>query len=133
MKLFDAKALFLEKWERSSGEYVDIAMKENASVMKVDVASRLLNVVYLVFVVCMAAAGLLGGSLTLGQFAAALNAVSGMDRHRMRSPGDSSRTGTPPMVTLPDVGSYRPQSSFTTVDFPAPFSPTKAVLSPSLI
>ena len=90
MKLFDAKALFLEKWERSSGEYVDIAMKENASVMKVDVASRLLNVVYLVFVVCMAAAGLLGGSLTLGQFAAALNAVSGIGS----SLHDSSRQMT---------------------------------------
>ena len=102
MKLFDAKALFLEKWERSSGEYVDIAMKENASVMKVDVASRLLNVVYLVFVVCMAAAGLLGGSLTLGQFAAALNAVSGIGS----SLHDSSRQMTWLMGSAMEISYY---------------------------
>lgn len=102
MKLFDAKALFLEKWERSSGEYAAIALRENASVMKVDVASRLLNVVYLVFVVGMAAAGLLGGSLTLGQFAAALNAVSGIGS----SLHDSSRHVTWLMGNAMEIGYY---------------------------
>ncbi len=78
MKLFDAAQLFGEKWNHYSTEYADIALRENREVMKLDICSRLLNVIYLIFVVFMAAAGLLGGSLTLGQFTAALNGVAGI-------------------------------------------------------
>ena len=78
MKLFDAAQLFGEKWDHYSMEYADIALRENREVMKLDICSRLLNVIYLIFVVFMAAAGLLGGSLTLGQFTAALNGVAGI-------------------------------------------------------
>ena len=78
MKLFDAAQLFGEKWNHYSTEYADMAMRENREVMKLDICSRFLNVIYLVFVVFMAAAGLPSGSLTLGQFTAALNGVAGI-------------------------------------------------------
>lgn len=78
MKLFDAAQLFEEKWNHYSTEYADMAMRKNREVMKLDICSRLLNVIYLIFVVFVAAAGLLGGSLTLGQFTAALNGVAGI-------------------------------------------------------
>lgn len=81
MKLFDAARLFTEKWNHYSTEYADIAMRENREVMKLDICSRFLSLVYLVFLVFMAAAGLMGGSLTLGQFTAVLNGVAGIGRN----------------------------------------------------
>lgn len=81
MKLFDAARLFTEKWNHYSTEYAEIAMRENREVMKLDICSRFLNLVYLVFLVFMAAAGLMGGSLTLGQFTAVLNGVAGIGRN----------------------------------------------------
>ena len=81
MKLFDAAQLFTEKWNRYSTEYADIAMKENREVMKLDICSRFLNVIYLVFLVFLSAAGLLGGGLTLGQFTAVLGGVAGIGKN----------------------------------------------------
>ena len=81
MKLFDAARLFTEKWDRYSTEYADIAMRENREVMKLDICSRFLNVIYLVFLVFLSAAGLLGGGLTLGQFTAVLGGVAGIGRN----------------------------------------------------
>lgn len=78
MKLFDAAALFTEKWNHYSDKYAGIAMRENRSVMKLDLCSRSLNVIYLVFVVFLAAAGLFGQSCTLGQFTAVLSGVAGI-------------------------------------------------------
>ena len=80
MKLFDAAQLFAEKWDHYSTKYADMAMRENREVMKLDFCSRLLNLIYLVFVVFLSAAGLLGGSLTLGQFTAVLNGVAGIGK-----------------------------------------------------
>lgn len=76
MKLSGAEELFAEKWSRYSKAYGDIYLREYKKEMTVDIASRFLNVVYLVFVVCMAAVGLLHGSLSLGQFTAALQGIS---------------------------------------------------------
>lgn len=87
MKLSGAEALFTEKWNRYSEEYAEIYLREYRKEMAVDIASRFLNVIYLVFVICMAAAGLLGGSLTLGQFTAALHGISTIGN----SLNDSSR------------------------------------------
>lgn len=78
MKLFGAEKLFADKWNYYSGKYGEIATRENRKAMLVNVGSRLLNAVYLIFVVCMATAGLLGGGLTLGAFTAALNGVAGI-------------------------------------------------------
>ncbi len=78
MKIFNAERLFVRKWNTYSGQYADIALSELKKETAADIGSRLLNVTYLLFVVCMAAAGLMGGGLTLGQFTAALTAVSGI-------------------------------------------------------
>ncbi len=78
MKLFGAEGLIASKWNYYSSRYARLAMRENKRVMLMDLGSRLLNVVYLIFVISMAAAGLLAGSLTLGQFTGALNAVAGI-------------------------------------------------------
>lgn len=77
-KLFGAEQMLAGKWDFYSTRYADIAIREKRRAMSADLASRFLNVVYLVFVVCMAAAGFLGGTLSPGQFAAALNAVAGI-------------------------------------------------------
>lgn len=78
MKVFHAERLFVQKWNAYSGQYADIALSELKKETIADMGSRLLNLVYVLFVVCMAAAGLMGGGLTLGQFTAALTAVSGI-------------------------------------------------------
>ncbi|MBD5459849.1 MAG: ABC transporter ATP-binding protein [Lachnospiraceae bacterium] len=78
MKLFGAEKLFADKWNDYSGRYGEIAARQNRKGMQVNVASRLLNAVYLIFVVCMAAVEFLEGDLTLGAFTAALNAVAGI-------------------------------------------------------
>lgn len=78
MKLFGAEKLLADKWNDYSGRYGEIASRQNRKGMLVNVASRLLNAVYLIFVVCMAAVEFLGGGLTLGAFTAALNAVAGI-------------------------------------------------------
>ncbi len=77
-KLFGAEQLFAQKWDFYSARYADIAIEEQKRGMYADVAARLLNVVYLVFVICAAASGFWGGSLSIGQFAAALHAVAGI-------------------------------------------------------
>ncbi len=78
MKLFGAEILLTEKWNYYSTKQADITMGENRKVMTVDVGSRILNVLYLLFVIGTAAAGLLGGNMTPGQFAGVLNCVRGV-------------------------------------------------------
>lgn len=78
MKLFGAEKLLADKWNYYSDRYGDIALRENKKGALVNAASKLLNAVYLIFVVCMATLGLLGGTLSLGAFTAALNAVAGI-------------------------------------------------------
>lgn len=78
MKLFGAQGLLTGKWNHYSSLYARMAMRENKRVMLMDLGSRVLNVVYLIFVISMAGAGFLAGSLTLGQFTGALNAVAGI-------------------------------------------------------
>ncbi len=80
MKLFGAEELFARKWDVYGERHARIAMRENKKVMLVEIAGRLLNMIYLVFVVCTVAVGLLSGSLTLGQFTGALNGISGADK-----------------------------------------------------
>lgn len=78
MKLFGAERFLTEKWNHYSSLYARMAVRENKRVMLMDLGSRLLNVVYLIFVISMTAAGLMAGSLTLGQFTGTLNAVAGI-------------------------------------------------------
>ncbi len=79
MKLFGAEELFTGKWNYYSTKQAEISMRENRKVTLADMGSRILNVVYLVFVVSAVAVGLLQGNLTLGQFTGALNGVSGIE------------------------------------------------------
>lgn len=78
MKLFGAERFLTGKWNHYSSLYARMAMRENKRVMLMDLGSRVLNVVYLIFVISMAGAGFLAGSFSLGQFAGALNAVAGI-------------------------------------------------------
>lgn len=80
MKLFGAEELFTRKWKLYSDKYAAISRRENKKIMQMDLCSRFLNAVYVIFVACMAAAGFLAGSLTLGAFTAALNAMAGIGR-----------------------------------------------------
>jgi len=78
MKLFGAEDLFAEKWDYYSTKQAKITQRENRKVVMADIGSRLLNVMFLVFVVCTTSAGLLGGGLTLGQSAGVMNGMSGL-------------------------------------------------------
>ncbi len=102
MKLFRSEELLRKKWEECSRKYADIATRENRKEMAVDMGSRLLNVVYLIFVVCMAAVGLLGGSLTLGAFTAALNGVAAIKTDL----NDSGRHVVWMLENAMDIGYY---------------------------
>ena len=54
--------------------------------------------------------------------------------NRRRSCSGSQVDSSRPSSTMrPSLGSYRPANSLTNVVFPAPFSPTKAMLSPGAI
>ena len=79
MKLFGAEELLTGKWNYYSTKQAEISMRENRKVTLADMGSKILNVVYLVFVVSTVAVGLLQGNLTLGQFTGALNGVSGIE------------------------------------------------------
>ena len=79
MKLFGAEELLTGKWNYYSTKQAEISIRENRKVTIADMGSRILNVVYLVFVVSTVAVGLLQGNLTLGQFTGALNGVSGIE------------------------------------------------------
>src|SRR5579863_5627595 len=45
--------------------------------------------------------------------------------------GERSRSGTPPISTVPESGTVEPAATAINVDFPAPFSPTSACTSPA--
>src|SRR5207245_6880944 len=45
--------------------------------------------------------------------------------------GEGSVISRPPISTLPESGSAEPAATAISVDFPAPFSPTRACTSPS--
>ena len=79
MKLFGAEELLVGKWNYYSARQAEISIRENRKVTLADMGSRILNVVYLIFVVGTVAVGLLQGNLTLGQFTGALNGVSGIE------------------------------------------------------
>lgn len=102
MKLFNAEEFLAKKWEDYSRKYAEVATRENRKEIAVDMGSRLLNVVYLIFVVCMAAAGLLGGRLTLGAFTAALNGVAAIKTNL----NDSGRHVAWMLENAMDIGYY---------------------------
>ena len=55
----------------------------------------------------------------------------GGESRRLQASASISRRSTPSTSTDPSVGSYMPVSSFTSGVFPAPFSPTTAIVVPA--
>src|SRR5438874_7913290 len=49
---------------------------------------------------------------------------------RRASSGEEKCTGSPPNMMRPEVGEWTPETHLIRVDFPAPLSPTIAVISP---
>ncbi len=75
MKLFGAEELLTKKWDIYSNRLAQLTLREGRKSMFADMGSTLLAIVYLVFIICTTAVGFLAGSLTLGQFTAAINAA----------------------------------------------------------
>ena len=78
MKLFGAEELFMNKWNYYGDKQEKLTMRENRKILLMNISSNMLSLVYIIFVVCMVAIGLLGGGLTLGQFTAALSGAIGV-------------------------------------------------------
>ncbi len=78
MKLFDADELFAQKWMYYSDKQEEITVRENRKILFMNISSNMLKFIYILFVICMVAVGLLNGSFTLGQFTAALSGSSGV-------------------------------------------------------
>ena len=78
MKLFGAEKLFTGKWNFYGKKWADITAREYRKFLLVNLGSKLLNVVYLIFIVSTVAVGFINGSLTLGQLTAALNGAAGV-------------------------------------------------------
>lgn len=74
-KLFGAEELLTKKWDIYSDRLAELTLKESRKSMLADMGGTLLALVYLVFIICTTAVGFLSGSLTLGQFTAAVNAA----------------------------------------------------------
>lgn len=86
MKLFQSQELLTKKWDAYSARQADIALRESRKALLANLGGTVLSMVYLIFIVCMAAVGFLRGSLTLGQFTAAINSsgsISGKVRGLM--------------------------------------------------
>lgn len=75
MKLFGAEELLAEKWDKYSDRLAELTLKEGRKAMLANMGGTLLALVYLIFIICTAAVGFLAGSLTLGQFVAAVNSA----------------------------------------------------------
>lgn len=76
MKLFSSEELFTRKWNKYSGELADITMREGRKTLMMDVASNLLQIVYIVFIIFTVAYSFFQGRVTLGQFTAAVSGAN---------------------------------------------------------
>ena len=76
MKLFSSEELFTRKWDKSSDELASITMQEGRKSLVMDIASSLLQVLYIIFIVFTVAYSFFGGRITLGQFTAAVSAAN---------------------------------------------------------
>lgn len=76
MKLFSSEELFTNKWNKSSDELADITMREGRRSLTMDIASNLLQVLYIVFIIFTVAYSFFQGRITLGQFTAAIGAAN---------------------------------------------------------
>lgn len=75
MKLFGAEELLTKKWDTYSNSLAELTLREGRKSMLANMGGTLLALVYLIFIICTTAVGFLSGSLTLGQFTAAVNSA----------------------------------------------------------
>ncbi|MCM1215500.1 MAG: ABC transporter ATP-binding protein/permease [Lachnospiraceae bacterium] len=76
MKLFSSEELFARKWDQSSGELADITLREGRKALIIEIASNLLQMLYVVFIIFTVTYSFFQGSITLGQFTAAFSGAS---------------------------------------------------------
>lgn len=103
MKLFQAEALLTNKWDIYSRRREEITLRENRKVLIASLGGRILSVVYLLFIICMTAVGFLRGSMTLGQFTAAINSAGNLSRKI----GDAMRLGSQVLTSCMEMKFYR--------------------------
>lgn len=75
MKVFESQSLLSEKWNEYSGKIVEETKKESGKLIAMDAGSRFLGLIYYIFIVAMLSYALLHGTVTLGQFTAALGSI----------------------------------------------------------
>lgn len=75
MKVFDSYELMEEKWNQYSGEVLQETMKEGKKATVMSGSSQVLGMVYSVFLIITLAWSFLHGTVTLGQFTAAINSA----------------------------------------------------------
>lgn len=76
MKLFSSEELFTRKWDKASEELADITMREGSRALAMDVASNLLQILYIIFIIFTVSYSFFQGNITLGQFTAAVSGAS---------------------------------------------------------
>lgn len=103
MKLFQAEELLTNKWDIYSRRREEITLRENRKVLIASLGGRILGIVYLIFIICMSAVGFLRGSMTLGQFTAAINSAGNVSRKI----GDVMRFGSRMLTDCMEMKFYR--------------------------
>lgn len=103
MKLFQAEELLTNKWDIYSRRREEITLRENRKVLIAGLGGRILGIVYLIFIICMSAVGFLRGSMTLGQFTAAINSAGNVSRKI----GDVMRFGSRMLTDCMEMKFYR--------------------------
>lgn len=73
MKLFSSEELFNKKWDENSDTVAEITQKEGGQILAMNFASNLLSAVYIIFIICSVSYSFLAGTISLGQFTAALS------------------------------------------------------------
>lgn len=80
MKVFESQALMSEKWREASGNVEAQIKKTGIKALFLDGASKILSVIYYVFIILTISYSLLQGTVTLGQFVAAIGSLGTLTR-----------------------------------------------------
>lgn len=75
MKVFESQSLLSQKWNQYSSGIIEETKQASGKLLLMDGASRMLNVTYFIFVIITLAYCLLHGTVTTGQFTAALGSA----------------------------------------------------------
>ena len=78
MKIFESQALIAEKWREASGSVETQIKRAGAKALVLDGASRSLSLVYFVFIIITLSYSMIHGTVTLGQFVAAIGSIGSL-------------------------------------------------------